>query len=109
MTSISNLADNSRGTPRRPVGPWTATRHYLRDRRGLFVALAFVLAVAGLALGGAWWGFAAVLPLLYVLPCAAMLAMCMKGHGGSEQNTAAKPDSASPFAGGPATGEAGPR
>jgi len=26
-----------------------------------------------------WFGFAAVLPLLYLFPCLAMMAMCMKG------------------------------
>lgn len=77
-------------------------------RRGLY-ALALVLVAAGLALGGAWWGFAAVLPLLYVLPCAAMIAMCMKGHGGSGQITDAKPDSTPILAGGPTAGAAGPR
>ena len=76
-----------------------------RDR----YALALTLAAAGLFLGGAWWGFAAVLPLLYVLPCAAMMAMCMKGHGGSGQKSDAKSDPASNLVGRPATGEAGPR
>ena len=90
------------------AGPVSVARRYLGGRRGLWV-FALALAVAGLFLGGAWWGFAAVLPLLYVLPCAAMMAMCMKGHGGSGQNTDARPDPASNLAGGPVTGEAGPR
>ena len=46
----------------------------------LLVAAA-VLAVAGLAIGSSLLGFAAMLPLLYVLPCLAMLGMCMKGNG----------------------------
>ena len=90
------------------AGPVAVARRYLGGRRGLWV-FALALAGAGLFLGGAWWGFAAVLPLLYILPCAAMMAMCTKGHGGSGQNTDAKPDPASNLVGGPATGEAGPR
>lgn len=105
MTSISGPFGNSHTTPARP---WEAAGGRSSMRRGLY-ALALVLVAAGLALGGAWWGFAAVLPLLYLLPCAAMIAMCMKGHGGSGQSTDAKPASIPTLAGGPATGEAGPR
>lgn len=90
------------------AGPVAVARRYLGGRRGLWV-FALALAAAGLVLGGAWWGFAAILPLFYVLPCAAMMAMCMKGHGGSGQNTDAKPELASNLVGGPATGETGPR
>lgn len=105
MTLISGWFGDSRMPPARPRA---VAGGRLSGRRGLY-ALAFVLVAAGLALGGAWWGFAAVLPLLYVLPCAAMLAMCMKGHGGSGQSTDAKPDSTSILGGGGSTGEAGPR
>ena len=52
------------------------------------LALILILAAAGLAAGGAWFGIAAILPLLYVLPCVAMMAMCMKGHGSSNASTA---------------------
>lgn len=105
MTSISGSFGGARTTPARP---WAAAGSRLLGRRGLYV-LTLVLVAAGLALGGAWWGFAAVLPLLYALPCAAMIAMCMNGHGGSGQSTGAKPDSTSTLAGGPTAGEAGPR
>ncbi len=43
------------------------------------LGVSVVLAVAAAALGSAWLGFAAVLPFLYLLPCLAMVAMCMKG------------------------------
>lgn len=90
------------------AGPVAVVRRYLGERRGLRV-FALALAAAGLILGGAWWGLAAILPLLYVVPCAVMMAMCMNGHGGSGQNSDAKPGPASNLVGGPATGEAGPR
>lgn len=61
---------------------------FLRGRGGL-LALAAVLAVTGFLAGWAWLGTAAVLPLLYALPCAAMMAMCMKGHGGPGGNASA--------------------
>lgn len=107
MTTTSNAC----ATPHAPsdqAGPVTVARRYLDGRRNLY-ALALALAAAGLVLGGAWWGLAAILPLLYVLPCAAMMAMCMKGHGGSGQNPDAKPDPTPNLVGGPATGEVGPR
>jgi hypothetical protein len=55
---------------------------YLSGRRGLLLAAA-ALGIVGILAGGIWFGTAAVLPLLYTLPCAAMMAMCMRGHGGS--------------------------
>ncbi len=81
--------------PRRPATDWAAAPTVLRGRSGLLI-LAAALAVAGLAGGWAWLGAAAVLPLLYTLPCTLMMAMCMKGHGGSAGNNGpAKPDAAS--------------
>ncbi len=44
---------------------------------------AAILAVAGVALGSIWLGFAALVPLLYTLPCLVMIAICMKGRGGN--------------------------
>ena len=54
---------------------------YLKGSKGLLILAAGVV-IIGLLAGWRWFGTAAVLPLLYILPCAAMLAMCMKGHGG---------------------------
>ena len=51
---------------------------WLRGRR-IAVLAAVALAVAAFAFGSAWFGFAAILPLLYLLPCAAMLYFCQKG------------------------------
>lgn len=44
---------------------------------------AVALAAIGLAIGSTLVGIAAVLPLLYTLPCLLMLAMCMFGQGQS--------------------------
>jgi len=107
MNPITNALASPRAAAGQ-TGPVAVASHYLGGRRGLWV-FALTLAAAGLFLGGAWWGFAAILPLLYVLPCAAMMAMCMKGHGGPGQNSDAKLDPASNLVGGPATGETGPR
>jgi hypothetical protein len=51
---------------------WSANKKRL-------IAASIVLAVGAAVLGSVWLGLAAVLPLLYLLPCLAMLAMCMKG------------------------------
>ncbi|WP_149536691.1 hypothetical protein [Siccirubricoccus phaeus] len=80
--------DSSR--PSRLSAVWASAPAFLRGRSGLLV-LAAALAATGLLAGWAWLGAAAVLPLLYTLPCAAMMAMCMKGHGGSDGNASAKP------------------
>ena len=53
----------------------------LAGRNKWFLAAAGLLAVAALWLGSAMLGFAAILPLLFLLPCAVMMAMCMRGHG----------------------------
>jgi hypothetical protein len=55
---------------------------YLSGRRGALLAAA-ALGIIGILAGWTWLGTAAVLPLLYTLPCAAMMAVCMRGHGGS--------------------------
>lgn len=53
----------------------------LSGRNKWFLAAAGLLAIAALALGSALLGFAAILPLLFILPCLAMMTMCMRGHG----------------------------
>jgi hypothetical protein len=47
----------------------------------LFAAVAALAVTAGV---DAWLGTAALLPLLYILPCAAMMAMCLRGQGSSD-------------------------
>jgi hypothetical protein len=55
---------------------------FLTGRKGLVLAAA-VFGIIALVAGWTWFGTAAVLPLLYTLPCAAMMAMCMRGNGGA--------------------------
>jgi hypothetical protein len=80
-----------------PLPDDRATQHrhgvaaFLGGRKGLALAAAALGIVAFLA-GWMWLGTAAVLPLLYTLPCAATMAMCMKGQGGAG-NTPGKSDS----------------
>jgi len=62
---------------------------FLRNRRGLLFA-AVVLGAIGLVTGWKWFGTAAVLLVLYTLPCAVMMLMCMRGHSKSD-NTSAQP------------------
>jgi hypothetical protein len=54
---------------------------YLKGRGSLLIVAA-VLGATGVFAGWQWFGAAAMLPLLYTLPCAAMMMMCMRGHGG---------------------------
>ena len=56
-------------------------RSLIAGRNKWLLIAASVLAVAGLALGSSLLGFAAILPLLFILPCLVMAVMCMKGHG----------------------------
>ena len=53
-------------------------------RNKWLIASSVVLALGAGVLGSVWFGLAAVLPLLYLLPCLAMLAMCMKGMKGNK-------------------------
>ena len=52
-------------------------------RRKWLIAASIALAIAAAVLGSVWFGIAALLPLLYLAPCLAMVAMCMKGGKGS--------------------------
>jgi hypothetical protein len=73
------------------TGPQLGDRHsryrlgipaYLKGRGSLLIVAA-VLGATGVFAGWQWFGAAAMLPLLYTLPCAAMMVMCMRGHGGT--------------------------
>jgi len=67
------------------------TRGWLGGQRGLVIAAVVAAEAAALALGQHWLAAADLVPLLFVLPCAAMMFMCMKGNHG--QQTSAPPAS----------------
>ncbi len=70
---------------------WDRIRAGLCGRRDLL--LAALVASIGILAGWVWFGVA-ILPLLYLLPCAAMMAMCIKGHGTpTEKSVSSNPTS----------------
>ncbi len=84
LTQARDLTSPAIGIPSSPAvrsAAWSQLSLWLRSRTRLLVALT-VSAIA-LAVAWLWFGAEAVRPLLYVLPCAAMMAVCMKGHGPS--------------------------
>ena len=52
---------------------------WLSGRRSLVAAVAIAAATTALALGQHWLAVADLVPLLFVVPCAAMMFHCMKG------------------------------
>lgn len=58
-----------------------------RHRRAVILA-SVAVPFGGFALGWSWLGFEAVAPVLYLLPCMAMMAFCMKGMGRHGDETA---------------------
>lgn len=61
---------------------------WLGGRRSLVIGGALIATAAAVALSQDWLGLVDLIPLLYVLPCAAMMFMCMKGHS-QQTDTAA--------------------
>jgi hypothetical protein len=56
----------------------------------ILVAVGAAAATTGLALSQHWLAVADLLPLLFVVPCALMMGMCMKGMG-RDQPTGSAP------------------
>jgi hypothetical protein len=52
------------------------------NRSGSLLIVAAVLGATGVLAAWQWFGAAALVPLIYTLPCAAMMMMCMREHGG---------------------------
>jgi hypothetical protein len=61
-------------------------------RRGLVLSAGAVIIGVAVALNQHWVALAALAPLLFALPCAVMLIVCMKGmaHGPNDNAQAAK-------------------
>jgi hypothetical protein len=64
----------------RTPGPQTshAWRSWYGSCRGLLVLGALAGVLAALAVNLNWIAFATLLPLIYLLPCAAMMYVCMR-------------------------------
>ena len=73
-----------------PSAPW------LGRRFGFAVAAGAVAAATALALRQHWLGTADLAPLLYVLPCAVMMFMCMKNHQAQPSAAPASTPTATP-------------
>jgi hypothetical protein len=87
LTQARDLAPPAIKAPSPPAVPstaWGQLSLWLRSRTRLLMAL--TVSAVPLAAAWLWFGTEAVRPLLYVLPCAAMMAVCMKGHGTSSAN-----------------------
>jgi hypothetical protein len=67
-------------------GTGQGTRGWLGGRRGIVIAAVVAVAATALALGQHWLAVANLVPLLFVLPCAVMMFMCMKGNHGQQTN-----------------------
>ncbi|WP_299110059.1 DUF2933 domain-containing protein [uncultured Bradyrhizobium sp.] len=55
---------------------------FMSGRSGMVLIAMAVLAGLALALDQHWLLAAQLVPLLFLLPCMAMMFMCLKGHGG---------------------------
>ena len=63
---------------------------WLRRWRGLVIAGAVIAGVVALALSRHWLAVADLAPLLFILPCAVMMFICMKSMNHGQQNDAAQ-------------------
>src|SRR5438067_1601783 len=72
-------------------GTGQGARGWLGGRRGLVIAAVVAAAATALAQGQHWLAVANLVPLLFVLPCAAMMFMCMKGNHGQQTNAPPAP------------------
>jgi uncharacterized membrane protein len=84
-------------------GSGSPSQSWLAKRRGWVVLGLAAVAGTGLALGAGWVTIAALAPLLYVLPCAAMMLVCMRGMNHGTQTSQNQTSSAPPS---PAAGDA---
>ena len=62
---------------------------WLGRRRGLVIVGAAASAAVAFALSQHWLAAADLLPLLFALPCAVMMFMCMNDTGNGQQSSAA--------------------
>lgn len=70
-------------------GASQASGSWLSRRRSLLIGSGVVVAGIALALSHHWLAAAALAPLLYLLPCFALMYICMKGMNHGEQASSA--------------------
>ncbi len=68
-------------TAERAIAPQQGSQSWSGGRLGLIIVAVVAAATIAVALGQQWLSAAALVPLLFILPCAAMMFMCMKGDG----------------------------
>lgn len=81
-TDIQVTAPAAGGSSRHGAGQ--GTHGWLGGQRGLVIAAVVAAAAIALAVGQHWLTAADLVPLLFVLPCAVMMFMCMKGNHGQQ-------------------------
>jgi hypothetical protein len=84
-TTSSQLTTPTAGGPS-CHGTGQGIRGWLGGWRGLIIAGVIAGAATALALGQHWLAAADLLPLIFILPCAVMMIMCMKGNHGQQTN-----------------------
>ena len=67
-----------------------ASGGWLGGRRGLIFGGGAIVVAVALALGQHWLSIAALPLLLFLVPCAVMMFMCMKGMSHGEQTSGAQ-------------------
>lgn len=88
MEKTANIATTKMSGSSSCHAPGQGQGSWFGRHRGVVIAVITVAGATGLALSQHWLAAAALLPLLYVLPCAVMMFMCMKGMNHGEQPAA---------------------
>jgi hypothetical protein len=87
-TKIMSCSQNTASLPAAPQrGFWHTVGRSLTSRSGILIAAATGIGV-GIAIGGSAGIGQNLAPLLYVLPCAVMMLLCMKGRGSGAKDNA---------------------
>jgi len=79
MQAVNALTAAPAPEPSKSCGVSRASPSRLNRRMMIALCVAATLGLTALGLGQNWLSIAGLLPFLYVLPCAAMMLMCMKG------------------------------
>jgi len=96
MQSRNALTANPALQQTQSYGVPGASQSWLSRNKMTAFGLAGVLGLIAFGLSQNWLTLAGLLPFLYILPCAAMMLMCMKGMNHAPQagtGTAASPTS----------------